>query len=502
MSTSKHIRGSAETTANIGRAAVDHVTGAKAFPDEDQDFYCLQCLVPCSALSLLVGEHTNHPRRRIEEAYETAPTDIAREVAEFEHCVKHFAVSIEQRTAEFHAREAAIVERLNDVLEAIQQLHRDQSELEEEWASNNSFHDEDVQLHGSQLKELKETGKSLRRASDVWIELYEASLLKHRAGVGSAGGSAPLEAGQLLTPTLCQAACTDLESARSRLNRTLRDLDGSLDHFTSSRRGGGVRDNNNGKQQQRHQPSPHNGGGVEGQAHRSDWSRVRDEEGSNNIQNDADRRRHMTSSSAQHVGSTRAGIDRDALYWFQLQQQQRRVEDHQRAMMRTANDGANAAEESEDSQSPRHFADAREHARSAMKDVRREQHSSPSDSDEPSNQPEHGYSHRHEFVPSKVLASTIGPKASLHRHSHAAASPRTTSGGTNPIDAPPLLRQYYHLRSCLRDALATSQPSTLINTFVRCIRLLKEEARIAGLGDEFERIASADPEYALMIGDF
>lgn len=463
-----------------------------SFQGEPDDFYCLLCLVPCSALSLLVGEHTNHPRRRIEEAYETAPTDITREVAEFEHCVNHFAASIEQRAAENRTREAAIVERLDSVVEAIKSLHADRCELETQWADIGIRHEQDIQHQHSQLEALRKAGSSLRRATEEWIDLYELWLVRHRGGCTDKGGET---AAPPLTPTLCRAASTDLEQVRGRLAQTLKSLDAGLDHFVAKHRCGGER---------------------RGQSAPSRPSETHD----------------ASCEADGHVGSSRTGMDRDSLhYWEQLLHQHRRGERQDEASAERRSAGVPLSNHHVFSRPPPslngeqchrgegtspvscgsttadsdHLVDdfTQQPTKPTLWNANRNPAKSPSDSDEGP-----GASRPRAVPPprrnSNEVITNLAAQPRVYRPSSSAAPPPRDKRGddlSSSSSSSPLLRQYFHLRSCLQDALEMNQPAALVNSFVRCIRQLREEARAAGLGNDVDRAAAGDPEYTLLFGD-
>ena len=103
----------------------------RTFPKEVEDFYCTLCRSPCSALSLLVGEHTNHPRIHLKEAVECIPTEIARDLCEYATCVQKHLTSIHAKKLKADKDLQCIDQELSDVSDAIARLEEKRSQLME-----------------------------------------------------------------------------------------------------------------------------------------------------------------------------------------------------------------------------------------------------------------------------------------------------------------------------------------------------------------------------------
>ena len=70
----------------------------RQFPNEVENYFCLQCKEPASAMSFLVGTHFNHPRRLLTtENLDQFPIELwSSEVAEFRSVSNHVLYFVEK----------------------------------------------------------------------------------------------------------------------------------------------------------------------------------------------------------------------------------------------------------------------------------------------------------------------------------------------------------------------------------------------------------------------
>jgi hypothetical protein len=114
----------------------------RTFPGEVEDFFCTVCRVPCSALSLLVGIHTNHTRVHLSEALESAPTEFSREFAEYLSCVQTHCTASRSKLALAEHELAVVHHEIEEVNAAMQQLETRREKLFEQQSHLRVLRDE------------------------------------------------------------------------------------------------------------------------------------------------------------------------------------------------------------------------------------------------------------------------------------------------------------------------------------------------------------------------
>lgn len=153
----------------------------RLFPGEIEDMYCTECKQPCSALSLLVGPHCNHPRKRLEEAIETIPHDFLKEAEEYQRCVELLLSRRAQHADHVAAERAAIYNDINAVEKQIEALEMQKQQLQ-------------LRLDQVDAKmELAEGGQADRE--NALCEAGSAQLHAIATARGLYGGACPTSAG-------------------------------------------------------------------------------------------------------------------------------------------------------------------------------------------------------------------------------------------------------------------------------------------------------------------
>ena len=104
----------------------------RLFPGEVEDYFCMECKIPCSALALLVGPHANHRRQPFESALLTLPQECLADAMELRKCSEIVLTTEGLATyQEIKAERKAAIEAIHDIDAEIARLEKQKSSLRE-----------------------------------------------------------------------------------------------------------------------------------------------------------------------------------------------------------------------------------------------------------------------------------------------------------------------------------------------------------------------------------
>lgn len=198
-----------------------------SFADDEADFYCLLCHEPCSAISLLVGKHTNHPRKSLSEACVSAPTDLLRDASEYAHCVQMFQHGAAVESSQRQARLGRLQEAIDDVDERIYHMQREREKLLCMFDEQRAAEVEHSAADSRRLHELRMAGQQLVKACQLWTTLYDQRAVGAHSSeyVKAAIGSAGADRHFLHRSDVFASAQDDLRNASRNATAALRVLD-------------------------------------------------------------------------------------------------------------------------------------------------------------------------------------------------------------------------------------------------------------------------------------
>jgi len=130
----------------------------RTFPSEVEELYCTCCHEPCSALSCLVGPHTNHAHVRLIDALATVPNDIQRELSSFTRRVALHVRHAHDTAAHLKESVNALQDTLLDIDEGIRRLQYKRLEVEEQLSEAKDRLDTTMLVVDAERRQLMDVG--------------------------------------------------------------------------------------------------------------------------------------------------------------------------------------------------------------------------------------------------------------------------------------------------------------------------------------------------------